>query len=132
MKTTGMRGRILLCTSWALALAGIPILSRGLPADLPSQPIGWKFDVVHLHTGRVFQGLVLKETAGTVTFRCIWQNPGERTKLGPVTTFARHEMLRYAPLETRERVELETRLEKLKPAAEAERMEKIELQAAPS
>jgi len=131
MKSAGMRTWLLPGIGWILAAAAGLSLSHGLSADLPSPAHGWKFDIIHLHTGRVFQGLVLKETPGTVQFRCIWQNPGERTKLGPVTTFARHEILRYAPLDAKERTELEIRLEQLKPAAEVERMERIELQPAP-
>lgn len=131
MKKSGMPEWLLLGAWCALAGAGALIPSRGLRADLPSHPHGWKFDVVHLSTGRVFQGLLLKETVGTVKFQCIWQNPGERTKLGPVTTFLRREILRFAPLDSKDRAELETRLEQLKPAAEAERMEKIVLQPAP-
>ncbi len=121
MNKSATPGWLVQCTCWAVTLAGTLILSAGSPADVLTQPNGW----------RVFQGLTLKETAGMVKFRCIWQNPGERTKLGPVTTFARDEIRRYAPLDARERAELEARLERLKPAAEAERMEKIELQPAP-
>lgn len=131
MKQSGMPGWLVRSVGWAAAMMAVLSFSHGLSADLPSPQHHWKFDIVHLHTGRVFQGLVLKETAGTVTFQCIWQNPGERTKLGPVTTFARQEILRLASLDTKERAELEARLKQLKPAAEAERMARIELQPAP-
>jgi hypothetical protein len=131
MRKSGMPKRVLHCTWWALAMAGSLTLSRGVSGDVPSQPHGWKFDMVHLHTGRIFQGLVLKETPAVVRFQCIRQNPGERTKLGPVTTFARYEILRIASLDSKERADLEARLEELKPAKEQERMESIELQPAP-
>jgi hypothetical protein len=100
-------------------------------ADIANQPHGWKFDVVHLHTGKIFRGLVLEETTGTVKFQCIWQEPGEPTRLGPVTRFAAYEIHHLDRLKKSERAELESRLEKLKPASEQVRMAHIELQPAP-
>src|SRR5438552_17572107 len=102
--------------AWALAAAVALLLCHPLAADVPRQPRGWKFDLVHLQTGRVFQGLILRQTPATVRFQCIWQNPGERTKLGPETTFTRYEILRITALDPKERADLAARLEELKPA----------------
>ena len=60
---------------------------------------------------RFSRGLVLEETSGTVQFQCIRQDPGEPTKLGPVTRFTADEIRRIDRLNRSERAELETRLE---------------------
>jgi hypothetical protein len=131
MRKSSIPGRGLQCACWALAVLGALTLARGLTADVPSPPPGWRFDVVHLHTGRSFKGLVLKETPGSVRFQCIRQRSGEKTKLGPVTIFARYEILRMDRLDPKERADLEVRLEELKPAKEKERIERIQLKPAP-
>lgn len=131
MKKSARRERVVRHACWILSVAATLILARGMPAEIPSPPHGWKFDVVHLRTGKTFQGLVLKNTPGIVLFQCIWQPPGEPTKLGPVTTFAQYEVLRIDPLDAKERADLEARLEKLKPACEKERLRAMKLEPVP-
>lgn len=111
-----------------LAVAGVLLGPRGLPADAPGQTDHWKFDIVHLRTGRIFQGLKLSETPGTIRFQCVRHCPGEKTKLGPVTKFVRQEVLRTQWLNDKERAELESRLKTLEPASEKERLAKIRLE----
>jgi len=91
-----MPGRILPCMCWVWIVAGVLALCQAVPADIPSQTHGWKFDVVHLHTGRKFRGLVLEETPGTVKFQCIWQELGVTT-LDELKAAAEGERLRALP-----------------------------------
>jgi hypothetical protein len=126
-----MPGRILPYTYWVLAVAGTLALAQPAPADPRDQSHGWKFDVVYLRTGKILRGLVLEETSGTVQFQCIRQDPGEPTKLGPVTRFMADEIRRIDRLNPSERAKLEARLERLKPACEQQRMAAIELQPVP-
>jgi hypothetical protein len=99
-----------------------------LSADALGQGHIWKFDIVHLRTGRIFQGLKLSETPGTVRFQCVRQCPGERTKLGPVTKFLRPEILRTEWLDDKERAVLISRLKTLEPDSEQDRIAKIHLE----
>jgi hypothetical protein len=112
---------------WVITLTGVVVSFRGVCADVSGQPDDWKFDVIRLHTGRVFQGLVLKETPALVRLQCIRRRPGEGVRFGPIALFAKQEIARIDRLDVRERDKLEARLEKLKPASEKERMGSIEL-----
>jgi hypothetical protein len=114
-----------------LAVAGMLLAGQRLSADALGQAHGWKFDIVHLRTGRTFQGLRLNETPGTVRFQCVRHCPSERTKLGPVTTFLRQEIRRTEWLDEKEREALKSRLKALEPASEKERIAKIKLERVP-
>jgi hypothetical protein len=126
-----MPKRVAPSANGVLAMAGALLLAAGLWAVAPGQAQNWKFDVVLLRTGRTFQGLVLRETPGTVHFQCVRQRPGERTKLGPVTTFVRQEILRTDWLDDRDRAMLKCRLKELEPACEEDRIAKIRLERVP-
>ena len=54
-----MPKRIAQCTQRLLAVTGVLLVSGGLSADVLGPIDGWKFDIVHLRTGRIFQGLKL-------------------------------------------------------------------------
>src|SRR5712692_8038100 len=115
MKRLTTPGRVLRGTRLVLTVMTGLTLCLTVPADPPGHANGWKFDVVHLNSGKTLQGLLVQETVATVRLQCIKQNRGERTKIGPVTRIGRHEIQRIDKLGAEERKVLEDRLEKLKP-----------------
>jgi hypothetical protein len=110
----------------ALLLPVEPVLAApGTPSS------EWKFEVLHLKTGRTVQGLVLKETDDAIEFQDVRQSPGQLTRTF-YTKFARDEVARIDRLVPKERALLAARLKALDPAGEGEERWMRELELAPA
>src|SRR5262245_58992876 len=70
MRMTCWSTGLLLLTGGWLAVAPVR-------AEMPGHPATWKFDVVHLHSGRSIPGLLLKENPAGVVLKPIYYNPGQ-------------------------------------------------------
>jgi Protein of unknown function (DUF1570) len=55
-------------------------------AQPPTSTESWKFDVIHLKSGRRVQGLLLKETSRELIFQPVIQEPGKPTRPAPFQT----------------------------------------------
>lgn len=103
---------------WSYTLSGllavlallVPV-PRGL-AGAAADEDTWKFDVVRLKSGRVYQGLVVEDKPDEIKFRTVVRKPGAATSILP-TTFRRDEIDKVELLSTREREALARRLETL-------------------
>ncbi|MBX9585560.1 MAG: hypothetical protein K2X87_35075 [Gemmataceae bacterium] len=86
----------------------------------------WPLDVVTLHNGATFRGLILVETPAEVQFRTVRRSPGKPTTT-LTTTFDRREIKAVTPLSDADRAALKDRLAELDldGSAERRRMEAI-------
>src|ERR1700730_2595135 len=97
-----------LATAWAL----LPLCPARCADD-------WKFDVVHLKSGKTFKGLLVGETASEVRFQCVRRNPGSPTRVF-FTTFQQGEIDSIDKLDSRDRELLAARLKALDPTGKSE------------
>jgi uncharacterized protein DUF1570 len=113
----------------ALPLA-VVLAASGLCAAAASED--WKFDILRLKNGNIFQGLLVEETPAEIRFRCVRRNPGAPTVV-IATTFQRAEVASLDKLDPADRRVLEARLNALDPTGKGEmlRMESLELQPVP-
>jgi hypothetical protein len=79
----------------------------------------WKLDVVHLKSGGVLKGLVVKETSNSVVFWRVTRKPGAYTGV-LVATIERKEIDHIDALEAGEREALSARLKALDPTGQGE------------
>jgi hypothetical protein len=88
----------------------------------------WKLDVVHLKNGHTLRGLLVKQTATEIQFRCVSRKPGSHTVVIP-ETLERSEVSSLDLLSDKEREVLAARLKALDPTGknEAQRMARLEL-----
>jgi hypothetical protein len=87
----------------------------------------WKYDVVHLKNGHTLRGLLVKQTADEIQFRCVSRNPTHTVVIPE--TLEQAEVDHLDLLDARDREALAARLEALDPTGkgEAERMASLEL-----
>jgi hypothetical protein len=111
-----------------MLLAGtiVVALCLSLCADPPDPFNPWKFETIRLRTGKLFKGLVVRETALSVTMECVQQKPGELTRVF-TSTFQRAEIAGIERLDPKERELLTARLKALVPANEKLRIESLKL-----
>lgn len=93
----------------------------------------WKFDVLKLKNGAVFQGLLVEESASEIRFRNVRRSAGQPTVVIPAATFQRAEIASLDKLTAKEREELSERLKLLDPTGKLEetRMDNLELKPVP-
>lgn len=96
---------------------------RGLAGTLPDDD-AWKFDVIHLKSGRVYQGLIVEDRPEEIKFRSVVRKPGSPTSVQP-TTFRRDEIDRVEALTSQDREALRQRLQAL---AQSEKVASKELE----
>jgi hypothetical protein len=90
----------------------------------------WKFDEVHLKSGRTLHGLLVKDEGNQILFRCINRKPGVRTVVIGVT-IPRGEIKDLDLLDEDERALLTNRLKALDASrGEAVKMASLELKPA--
>jgi hypothetical protein len=116
--------------SWAQALILAWCLHWLL--SLPSALAGdnWKFETLHLKTGRALHGLISKEGETTIEFKCVLRPPGEPSSVVE-TTVRRDEIKRIDRLEGKDRTLLEARVQALSRAGEKRRIESLEVKVGP-
>jgi hypothetical protein len=114
------------------ALALVFLLTPALSADRHPPVDSWRFEELHLRSGRTLHGLVEKETAGEITFAYVLHRTGEPTFVQH-TTISRSEVVRIDKLDARERNVLASRLQAIERdrEREKERLESLELKPAP-
>jgi hypothetical protein len=112
----------MLCLAWLSTGTGLAQVGR--------PPGNWKFDTIQLKSGRTFQGLVGEETAGTVLFKRVLRDPGERTKVYE-TSFPRSEIRRIDKLTGKDRDILVARVKALDRSTEKQRLESLDLKVVP-
>ncbi|MFO0797379.1 MAG: hypothetical protein U0804_07860 [Gemmataceae bacterium] len=100
----------------------------------PPTPPGltpWPFDELTLKNGAVFQGLILSETPGEITFQGVRRPPGKPT-FTLTTRFTRGEIANVKRLLEKDREFLRERIAELDPdgSGERKRMEGVEFAAA--
>jgi len=109
-------------------------LSLGFAASA-TDPVGpaaaWPYDVVVLHNGATFQGLLLNETSQGVDFQVVRRVPGRPT-VTLTTRFSMREVSKIRRLSDADRAILKEKIAELDPtgAGERQRMEGLELEAA--
>jgi hypothetical protein len=119
-------------SSWLLgwaALAGLALAPALLSA---ADPRGWKLEAVYLKTGKIYRGLVEKETADTIHFCEVWRRAGKPTRLF-YSQFKRSAIERIERLPAREHAILNARVHALDPTGKGEklRMEHLTLEGIP-
>src|SRR4051812_35419947 len=72
----------------------------------------WKFDVVHLKTGRTLQGLIIEESPAEIVFKYVSRKPGAVTTVNR-DIIQRREIDRLELLDPEERKLLATRISRL-------------------
>src|SRR5262245_56934011 len=80
----------------------------------------WKFEFVHLKSGRSFPGLIVEDAPSLIRFQYVKRKPGQKT-LVIHTTFARDEVARLTRLDREERDRLRAKLEALDATGKGER-----------
>jgi Protein of unknown function (DUF1570) len=116
------------------AAAGVLFAAMVAAADGEKSPSEvWKFDVIHLKTGRVFRGLILEETPAGVRFQDVRQRAGKPTSLLDTSTYARAEIAHIDRLSDADRAILKGRLQELDPSGRGQqkRLEELELESIP-
>jgi Protein of unknown function (DUF1570) len=103
------------------ALAGSPQAHAG----------EWKFDTIHMKSGRQLKGLLQEETPDLVRFSRIEHRVGEPPR--PIfAEISRSEIASIERLSPEERRALQALVKELQPATEEDRMQKLHLEPAPA
>ncbi len=110
-------------------LAIVVLAWAALPA--PAAPPGdWPLDTLKLKSGASHHGLILEEAPQAVRFQIVRRFPGRPT-VWFTCVFRHNEIERLEKVTAEDRVAVRAKLLELDPAAEARRMEKLDLKPCP-